>query len=70
MMTALCIVKGMLVIAEVSRVELGEGKCRFCGGQSFHENYGWLECDCGQFAILKEDHERITQTKAEEDSPV
>jgi hypothetical protein len=60
-MNALCIVRGMLVIAEVSKAPEGQGRCHFCGSQTFHERYGWLECDCGDFSILKAHHEKVVQ---------
>lgn len=56
---ALCKLAGALVLAVFSPTT-GTGRCPSCHGTEFHEHAGWIECaECGNFAILKTDLERM-----------
>lgn len=60
---ALCKIAGRLVIAEFGRAENGQGHCPLCHGNRFFDDHGWATCEeCGRFAILASDLQRLEES--------
>lgn len=65
--SALCKLRGMLVIAVFTPTPVGKtAKCPDCRNDQFRTYQGWVECiECG-FAILEAHYERMMKRSGEQ----
>lgn len=69
MTRALCKMGGKLLIVEIgpAKSQDGKGACPQCGGKTFIDRAGWVECEnCFDYALLRTDVDKARQEFAEQ----